>query len=81
MAAQAQAAPFYPAISGSKVLVKAGETKIPGDSVGGIESTVRSVEALYGWIISESTGTAPANRLGSNFGRMESSYFRNGYYE
>jgi hypothetical protein len=60
MAAQAQAAPFYPAISASKVLVKAGETKIPGDSIGGVESTVQSVGALYGWNITESTGTASA---------------------
>ena len=60
MAAQAQAAPFYPAIAASKVLVKAGETKIPGDSVGGVESTVQSVGALYGWIVAESTGTASA---------------------
>ena len=60
MAAQAQIAPFYPAISASKVLVKAGETKIPGDKVGAEESVVKSVEVLYGWIISESTGTAGA---------------------
>jgi hypothetical protein len=60
MAAQAQAASFYPAISASKVLVKAGETKIPGDKVGEVESVVQIVGALYGWNITESTGSAAA---------------------
>lgn len=60
MAAQAQAAAFYPAISASKVLVKAGETKIPGDSIGGVESKYQSVNNLFGWVICESTGSAVA---------------------
>jgi hypothetical protein len=60
MAAQAQIAAFYPAISASKVLVKAGETKLPGDKIGEVESIVQSVGTIYGWIISESTGTAAA---------------------
>lgn len=60
MAAQAQAASFYPAISASKVLVKAGETKIPGDKVGGVESVVQFVGVLFGWIVAESTGSATA---------------------
>lgn len=60
MAAQAQAASFYPAISASKVAVKAGETKIPSDSIGGVESTYQSVNNLFGWNITESTGTASA---------------------
>lgn len=60
MASQAQIASFYPAISSSKVLVKAGETKLPGDSISGVESVVQSVGTIYGWIIAESTGSAPA---------------------
>lgn len=60
MAAQAQVASFYPAINASKVLVKAGETKISGDKIGEVESVVQSIGALYGWIVAESTGTAPA---------------------
>jgi hypothetical protein len=60
MAAQAQSISFYPAISASKVLVKAKETVIPGDSIGGVESKYQSVNNLFGWTICESTGTAPA---------------------
>lgn len=60
MASQALLAPFYPAIKESKVLVKAGETKIPGDIIAGKESVVQSIGIMYGWIIAESTGTAPA---------------------
>lgn len=60
MAAQAQTIAFYPAVSASKVLVKAGETKIPGDSVSSAESVYQSVNNLFGWSICESTGTAPA---------------------
>src|SRR5579864_1864176 len=60
MAAQAQIARFYPGVTESKVLVKIGETKIPGDFVGGIESVVQSIGALKGWSVAESTGTASA---------------------
>lgn len=60
MAAQAQRASFYPAITGSKILVKAGETKIPGDEVGGKESILQTVGAIFGWNITESTGLAKA---------------------
>jgi hypothetical protein len=60
MAAQAQAASFYPGITASKVAVKAGETKIPGDKVGEVESVYQSINNLFGWNITESTGTAPA---------------------
>jgi hypothetical protein len=60
MAAAAQLVRVYPGITASKVLVKAGETKIPGDFVGGVQSVVQSVSVLKGWIIAESTGTAPA---------------------
>jgi hypothetical protein len=60
MASQAQAASFYPAIKASKILVKAGETKIPGDKVGETESTYQSVNNLFGWNITESSGAATA---------------------
>jgi hypothetical protein len=60
MAAQAQSARFYPGITSSKVLVKVGETKIPGDLIGGVESVLQSLNVLMGWTIAESTGTASA---------------------
>lgn len=53
-------ASFYPAITESKLLVKAGETKIPGDIISGVESVVQSVTGLEGWNITESTGSAEA---------------------
>jgi hypothetical protein len=75
MASQAQIARFYPAVSASKVLVKAGETKIPGDSIGGVESVVQSVGVLYGWIIAESTGSAVAKiRLYDGASATEAGY-------
>lgn len=44
----------------SQVLVQAGVTLLSGDSVGGVPSTVKQVNNLDGWAISESTGSAAA---------------------
>lgn len=41
-------------------VVLAGTTTIPGDSVGGVPSVVKSVTGLFGWAIEESTGSAVA---------------------
>jgi hypothetical protein len=61
MASQALRAPFYPAISASAVLVKAGETPLPNhEKVGEEEAKVQSVSTIYGWTITESTGDAKA---------------------
>lgn len=71
MAAQAQTARFYPGITESKVLVKVGETKIPGDFVGAVESVLQSLNILMGWAVAESTGTAPAKlRLWDGLGGL-----------
>lgn len=48
------------ATSSSQQVVLAGTTTIPGDSVGGTQSKVGSVTALFGWSLSESTGSAGA---------------------
>lgn len=53
-------ASFYPAIEKSTLLAKAGETKIPGDIINGVESVVQSITGLEGWNITESTGTSTA---------------------
>lgn len=61
MAAGALRASFYPAINASKVLVKAGETKLPGhDVIDEKEVVVQSVNNIFGWSVTEATGDAKA---------------------
>src|SRR5581483_12511146 len=55
-----QAAALPTPTTASLVVVQAGVTQLPGDSVGGVPSVVQSVTALHGWDISESTGSAAA---------------------
>lgn len=60
MAGQAQIAALYPAVSASRIVAQAGVTALPGDSIGGVPSTVAAINTIFGWALAESTGSASA---------------------
>jgi hypothetical protein len=58
MPAAPQIAPVA-ATSASVIVIKPG-VEIPGEEVGGVPAKVASVQAIFGWQLNESTGSAEA---------------------